>query len=111
MGVTDLFDANCFDIFALEAGNVIQYPLATNIHNIRSTMLHLLMQIRDVKRNLEAQGERIQYLVEKLAKHLTPDGILKFLLHPLYTAENNRLELGVLLTDDVTSVSTRKTKK
>lgn len=63
LGVTDLFDTNCFDIFALEAGNVIQYPLATNIHNIRSTMLHLLMQIRDVKRNLEAQGERIQYLV------------------------------------------------
>lgn len=74
-------------------------------------MLHLLMQIRDVKRNLEAQGERIQYLVEKLAKHLSPEGILKFLLHPLYAAEANRLEMGMLVTDSVTSVSTKKTKR
>ena len=52
LGVADLFEGNCFDIFALDTGNVIPNPFSANIHNNRSTMLHLLMQIRDVKRNL-----------------------------------------------------------
>ena len=110
-GVTEILENNCFDIFAMEVNQSSHSLLASNINNNRSTVLHLLMQIRDVKKNLEAQGERIQYLVEKLAKHLSPEGILRFILHPLYISEANRLDLGVSFIDSMTSVSTKKVKR
>lgn len=49
---SNMYEGNCFDIFGLEIGSISPNLISANINNNRSTMLHLLMQIRDVKHNL-----------------------------------------------------------